>query len=424
MKLKKQPPLGPILTILFLMLNLTYIEAQGPQNRSSQGDDVIGQIVGGSPSSPGEFPWQVVVYPDGYLCGGSLIDAEWVLTAGHCVYENGTVMPPADVTVTLGEHNLNQNEGSEQHKSISQVILHPNYNHSTSNNDLALLKLSSPATLNSNVNPISLNTDSNIAVGTLTTVTGWGATSEGGAISNTLLKVDVPIFSQASCNSAYGGVTEGMICAGYASGGKDSCQGDSGGPLIMAAGNGASKQVGIVSWGDGCARPNAPGVYTRVSKYVDWIKEKTGLSFEVNELTIAKSVNDAYPLFGQSSLTYTLVIANNTITSSAEAVIVDNMSPELHFVGPVTLNPPQADAIVATSALSLPLLVTNLTITNNTTIKITYPVTFSTALTYGTKMTNTVSLTSVQVTTPLTDTQEIVIVKQKIYLPLITKFGQ
>lgn len=105
------------------------------------------------------------------------------------------------------------------------------------------------------------------AVGTNARVSGWGATSEGGPGSATLLAVYKPVVSNAACNAAYnGGITDGMICAGVPEGGRDACQGDSGGPLT--AGN---IVIGIVSWGQGCARPNFFGVYARVAHYRNWI---------------------------------------------------------------------------------------------------------------------------------------------------------
>jgi trypsin len=112
---------------------------------------------------------------------------------------------------------------------------------------------------------------SSIAVGTNVVVTGWGRTSEGGSSSTTLRQVTVQIINQSTCNSAYsahGGVSSNMICAGVPGGGRDACQGDSGGPLITTN---PRSLVGIVSWGVGCARPQFPGVYARVSSVCNWI---------------------------------------------------------------------------------------------------------------------------------------------------------
>ena len=185
--------------------------------------------MGGNPADAGEWSWQALVLPGPYMCGGSLIDAEWVLTAAHCVVDSGSVMAPGDVSVVLGEYNRSASEGTEQTKSVSRVIVHPDYDDDTSDNDLALLQISSPATLNSYVGVVPLNSNS-IAAGTMTWVTGWGTTSSGGSTSNVLMEVSVPVVSNTGCNAAdsYDGqITANMLCAGYDAGGKDACQGDS-----------------------------------------------------------------------------------------------------------------------------------------------------------------------------------------------------
>ncbi len=236
-------------------------------------EDIRGPlIVGGQDADPGEYPWQVRVMPGGSLCGGSLIDEEWVLTAAHCVPN----LAPEDVSVILGDHLLFAGDSSEQTISVSEIHMHPDYSEATSDSDIALLKLSSPATIIADqVETISLHQATSIANGEIGTVTGWGSTSEGGNVSNTLQEVNVPIVSNATCNESYGSITTNMICAGYAEGGKDSCQGDSGGPLMVSDGIGGLELVGVVSFGSGCARPNFYGVYTRVSSFLSWIDSTT-----------------------------------------------------------------------------------------------------------------------------------------------------
>ena len=239
-------------------------------------------IVGGQPATQGEWPWQVLVQPDGYLCGGSLISTEWVVTAAHCVFDQSdNLIPAGQITVVLGEHRLNIGDGSEQQRNITQVIPHPNYRSGQGwDNDIALLRLSAPAQPNQFVQPIPLTLspthDTLVEAGDPSTVTGWGTTSEGGNISTTLLEVELPLVSNRTCSSAYGNITDNMICAGLPQGGKDACQGDSGGPLVIPNGNGGWLLAGVVSFGRGCARPNYPGVYTRVSRYIDWINQNTG----------------------------------------------------------------------------------------------------------------------------------------------------
>ncbi len=251
--------------------------------------DVVGSavrqplIVGGNPAEPGEYPWQALVEPGPYTCGGSLIDPEWVLTAAHCVidYESN----PGAVVVTLGEHMLSVSDGNEQQRTAIAVIPHPDYNGRTSDNDLALVKLNGPANLNATVAVVPLLTspanDSLVEPGDLATVTGWGATWSGGDGADILMEVAVPIVSNSQCNAIYGQITANMLCAGdLTNGGIDSCQGDSGGPLVVLGENGWL-QAGIVSFGEGCAEPNSPGVYTRISQYMSWLAEIAGVAAPV-----------------------------------------------------------------------------------------------------------------------------------------------
>lgn len=230
---------------------------------------VTPQIVGGTEATPGAWPWQARISRSGttgIYCGGSLIHPQWVLTAAHCA--QGTL---AGYTVVLGDHNRSVSEGTEQVRTVSQIIVHPSYNSSTYNNDLALFKLSSAVTLNSRVQLVTLErSNTGLTAGVSTTVTGWGTTSSGGSTSNVLRQVTVPIVSNTTCNSSSsyaGDITSNMLCAGSA--GKDSCQGDSGGPLVVAS---TKRQAGIVSWGYGCALAAYPGVYTRVPNFISWIQ--------------------------------------------------------------------------------------------------------------------------------------------------------
>ncbi|MCB0194580.1 MAG: trypsin-like serine protease [Anaerolineae bacterium] len=246
------------------------------------------QIVGGQPAAPGEYPWQAALVSAGtsnpqfgQFCGGSLIDAEWVLTAAHCTVGE----TPGNVDVVLGINNLSDGltAGSKgQRIDVDQIIVYPGYNSSTEDGDVALLHLATPATLGGTVQTIGLTGLGDSALvepGDTATITGWGATSDGGASSNALLEVAVPIVSNATCNApaSYGGaVTANMLCAGLAAGGKDSCQGDSGGPLVVSNGSGGWLQAGVVSWGNGCAQPNFYGVYARVAQFKNWITSYLG----------------------------------------------------------------------------------------------------------------------------------------------------
>ncbi|MCE7982649.1 MAG: serine protease [Caldilinea sp. CFX5] len=236
-------------------------------------------IVGGQPADPGEWPWQAFVRAGPYMCGGSLIHEQWVVTAAHCVVnKQNVVLAPADITVTLGEHDRTKVEGTEQKIGVMRVIPHPAYQAPWNDNDIALLQLATPAVLGpavATVEPlVSPTFDAFVAPGAQSFVTGWGVTVEGGSVATELQEVMAPIVSNEKCQAVYGQITMTMLCAGYDEGGKDSCQGDSGGPLVVQADDNRWKLAGIVSFGYGCARPGFYGVYTRVSGYVSWLTEQ------------------------------------------------------------------------------------------------------------------------------------------------------
>jgi secreted trypsin-like serine protease len=226
------------------------------------------RIVGGEKTNIKEHPWQVALKvklsKGTFLCGGSIIAEKWALTAAHC-FDPDT--PPGAVRAKAGATDYVA-DGSWS--DIERLIVHPDYNPETHENDIALIEFQ--ASPSGRVIPLA-EAHTEIAIGQPLEVTGWGATAEEGRASRELLKATVPYVATGTCNgpgSYAGEIKSGMMCAGEKEGGVDSCQGDSGGPLVWNTADGPVL-VGVVSFGEGCARQLKYGVYTRVSSYVDWI---------------------------------------------------------------------------------------------------------------------------------------------------------
>lgn len=247
------------------------------ENESDNPDELneenIQYVVGGNPSDAGQFPYYVLTGRGG--CGGSLIAPRVVLTAAHCRPEFNDI----GSTYTVGPSNRNDLDNGPDFKDAENILVeaaisHPNYGTGVSgiDYDYALVLLEEEYIIESDITLV-LNDNSNFpSTGDDLDVLGMGTTSSGGNLSNRLRDVKVESFSNNQCKKYYGNsITDKMICAGYVEGGRDSCQGDSGGPIVKVNGN-THIQVGIVSWGDGCAYANKPGVYSRVSEEIDWMR--------------------------------------------------------------------------------------------------------------------------------------------------------
>jgi len=232
-------------------------------------------IVNGFEAVPHEFPFMAALMNRRrQFCGGSLIDDNHILTAAHCVAH----LSKSDVQhlrVRLGDHNIKSKaEANHVEKRVKRVIRHIGFSSSTLHNDVAILTLEDDVQYSSTIQPICLAAGTNKFVNNRVTVAGWGTLSEGGNQPSNLMKVDVQVWTNEKCRSSYGssapgGITNHMLCASLPN--QDSCSGDSGGPLFSCPLNGQCTQIGIVSWGIGCAKQEYPGVYTRVTEMKSWI---------------------------------------------------------------------------------------------------------------------------------------------------------
>lgn len=285
-----------ISTLVVALLALPAGPAQA-EDDSPPAPEVETNIVGGEYAAEGELPFVGALIrrgasrPQGFSCGVSVLSRSWVLTAAHCLldYDDdypdafyGDYVAPSRFDVLTGTTSIIGSAG--QRLRVASAYPHPNYDWRTDDNDVALLRLARPtgapavSIIGSSAAELALDD-----AGVQATVAGWGVERSGSSSPSPYLqKVTVPVQSEATCRNAYppGFAPEGyplvyrganMLCAGPLAGGKDACQGDSGGPLVSRAGDATWRQIGVVSFGYGCARPSYPGVYHRLTSSASWI---------------------------------------------------------------------------------------------------------------------------------------------------------
>ncbi|PNI82598.1 TMPRSS11D isoform 1 [Pan troglodytes] len=248
-------------------------------NECGAGPDLITlseqRILGGTEAEEGSWPWQVSLrLNNAHHCGGSLINNMWILTAAHCFRSNSN---PRDWIATSGISTT----FPKLRMRVRNILIHNNYKSATHENDIALVRLENSVTFTKDIHSVCLPAATqNIPPGSTAYVTGWGAQEYAGHTVPELRQGQVRIISNDVCNAPYsynGAILSGMLCAGVPQGGVDACQGDSGGPLVQEDSRRLWFIVGIVSWGDQCGLPDKPGVYTRVTAYLDWIRQQTGI---------------------------------------------------------------------------------------------------------------------------------------------------
>ncbi|XP_032222850.1 uncharacterized protein LOC116604499 [Nematostella vectensis] len=221
--------------------------------------------------SDDSWPWQVALTLSGnpvQRCGGALIAADWVLTAAHCF--DRFSMPP-EWTVQVGVSDMRRRDGKGQSLSIKAIFVHPQYNSSSHEHDLAVLQLQQPAEFNSRVSPICIVANEEVQAGRACAVAGWGQSYLPRITTIPLLTRRMRVIGRTDCAAAQSRVTAQMLCAGPAAGESDNCFGDGGSPLMC---QGASREwfvAGVSSWAEKCSIPGKYGLYTKVSDYQHWI---------------------------------------------------------------------------------------------------------------------------------------------------------
>ncbi|XP_078514486.1 enteropeptidase [Lissotriton helveticus] len=233
----------------------------------------LSKIVGGTDAKIGAWPWIVSLHFGGRpVCGATLVSNEWLVSAAHCVY--GRNLIPSQWKAVHGLHTtLNLTYPQTVTRTIDQIVINPHYNKRTKDSDIIMMHLDIKVNYTEYIQPICLpELNEDFLPRTNCSIAGWGTTEYQGAVAYTLQEAVIPLISNENCQQQMPeyNITANMICGGYEEGGVDTCQGDSGGPMICEQ-NSRWVLAGVTSFGYRCAQPSRPGVYVRVTRFLDWI---------------------------------------------------------------------------------------------------------------------------------------------------------
>jgi secreted trypsin-like serine protease len=251
----------------YLICALSFFAAASGFPRHNNAGYLSPLIIGGEDVEKNTIPYQLSLRYNGvHIYGATLLSERFAITAAHCLFQS-----PTRFTLVAGEHLTDSDDGTEQTRSVSQWIIHPDYDVATFANDIAILRLTTPFTLNDQVKAINLPLPGYKATGN-GVVSGWGSTIKNGQSSDILRKKTVPIHSEAVCQAYFDKYqAASMFCAGNLNGGGDFCQGDDGGPFTVILDN-QPLLAGIASALSGCGQTLSPGLYTEVAYFSNWIR--------------------------------------------------------------------------------------------------------------------------------------------------------
>ncbi|KAM4619750.1 enteropeptidase [Polymixia lowei] len=250
-------------------------QTETDQSDESGRGQVGGRVVGGTDAQKGAWPWMVSLYWRGrHVCGASLIDSNWLITAAHCVYGKNIHLQNWNAVLGLHSHS-NVGSSDIQTRHVDQILINRQYNRQTKQADIAMIHLETPVNFTAYIQPVCLPPEEqDFEAGRKCFIAGWGYDTEQGSPADVLQEAQVPLVSRVQCQKQLPeyNITSSMLCAGFPAGGVDTCQGDSGGPL-MCEEEGHWVLTGVTSFGIGCGRPQRPGVYAFVSHFTSWVAQ-------------------------------------------------------------------------------------------------------------------------------------------------------